>query len=247
MSIAAMPLAARIDRRAAVSVRLIDGFELSIDGAVVAASCATQRLIAFLAIHPRPLTRSYVAGSLWLDKTEHRATSNLRSSLWRTRDYGRRLIRTSRTHLQLAPDVYIDVAKVDDIARNLLAGRIDGLLDGAQLLRGELLPDWYDDWVVVERERLRQLSLNALEQLSSRWLALGRPTLAIDAALAAVSAEPLRESAHRALVDAHLAVGNAAEAVRQYRSYERLIHEGMGLTPSAAFTNRVASFIGDAV
>src|SRR6266542_2810454 len=73
-------LGPRTNRQASVCVRLIEGFELCVDGHAVEAPSAAQRLVAFLALHPRPLTRSYIAGSLWLDKTDSRATSNLRSS-----------------------------------------------------------------------------------------------------------------------------------------------------------------------
>jgi DNA-binding SARP family transcriptional activator len=230
---------ARTDPGAAVAVRLIEGFELAVDGEAVETPAAAQRLIAFLALHPRPLTRAYIAGSLWLDKTDDRATSNLRSALWRTHGFGERLIRASRTHIQLAPGVYVDVAEIDAVARQMLAGRLEPATD-AQLFRGELLPDWYDEWVVIERERLRQLCLNALEQLSLSWLGKGSPALAIDAAFAAVAAEPLRESAHRVLVEAHLAAGNCVEAVRQYRTYAALLKDALDLEPTTAFTRRVA-------
>ncbi|OLB76573.1 MAG: hypothetical protein AUI14_18270 [Actinobacteria bacterium 13_2_20CM_2_71_6] len=231
----------RTDRSAMVRLRLIEGFELSVDGAVVEAPLAAQRLVAFLALHPRPLHRHYVAGSLWLDKTDSRATSNLRSALWRTHGFGERLIRSSRTHMRLADDVYVDVAEVDAVARLLLAGQTDEVAADAQLLGGELLPDWYDDWVLVERERLRQLCLNALEQLSASWLARGQIALAVDAAFAAVAAEPLRETAHRALVEAHLAAGNCSEAARQYARYRMLLRDALGLDPSSVFTRRMAA------
>lgn len=238
--------APRTDPRAAVRLRLLDGFELQVDGRPVQAPAAAQHLVAFLALHPRPLTRAYVAGSLWLDKSDDRASSNLRSALWRTHGFGERLIRASRTHLQLAADMYVDVAEVDAVARRMLVDRPDppagrpATLADSRLFRGELLPDWYDEWVVIERERLRQVCLHALEQLSTAWLRRGRIALAVDAGVAAVAAEPLRESAHQVLIDAHLAAGNAAEAIRQYGHYRRLLREALQLEPSAGLTRRVA-------
>jgi DNA-binding SARP family transcriptional activator len=214
------------------------------DGEEIETSSAGQRLVAFLALHPRPLNRAYVAGSLWLDKSDNRAASNLRSSLWRMHGFGERLIRASRTHLQLAPDVYVDVAEVNAVARQILGGQIDDLSTDSHLLGGVLLPDWYDEWVTIERERLRQLCLNALEQLSASWLAQGCVALAIDAAFAAVAAEPLRETAHRALVHAHLAAGNCGEAARQYTSYCRLLRDALDLEPSAAFTEQISGVVG---
>ena len=51
--------------------------------------------------------------------------------------------------------------------------------------------------------------------------------------MAAVAAEPLRESAQRALIRAHLAEGNRSEALRQYRSYESLLRDELGLEPTS--------------
>jgi DNA-binding SARP family transcriptional activator len=101
-----------------------------------------------------------------------------------------------------------------------------------QFLSADILPDWYDDWVSVERERFRQLRLHALEALSERLVAAGRYALAIEAGVAAVAGEPLRESAHRVLIRAHVAEGNHSEAVRQYHAFRRLLQTELSLDPS---------------
>jgi DNA-binding SARP family transcriptional activator len=92
--------------------------------------------------------------------------------------------------------------------------------------------DWYDDWVILARERFRQARLHALEALCLSLASSGRYAEAAEAGLAAVAGEPLRESAHRALIQAHLAQGNPGEAIRQYRLCRRLLHEQLGLEPS---------------
>ena len=97
---------------------------------------------------------------------------------------------------------------------------------------GELLPDWYDDWVMIERERLRQLRLHALEIVCRRLAAMRLFGPAVDAGLAAVLDEPLRESAQRALIEAHLAEGNRSEAIRQYNSYRERLYTELRLEPS---------------
>jgi len=98
----------------------------------------------------------------------------------------------------------------------------------------DLLPDWYDDWVLVERERYNQLRLHAIEALCHHLTAAGHHAEAIDAGLAAVRAEPLRESAHQVLIRAHLAEGNRWEAVRQYERCRRLLLDELGVEPSRA-------------
>jgi DNA-binding SARP family transcriptional activator len=98
---------------------------------------------------------------------------------------------------------------------------------------GELLPDWYDDWLVTERERLRQLRLHALEESVRVLIERGRLSEAIDLGLRAVAMEPLRESAHRLVIRAHLAEGNRAEALRQYRCCADLLRHELAVEPSA--------------
>ena len=103
-------------------------------------------------------------------------------------------------------------------------------------LCGDLLPGWYDDWIVLERERFRQLRLRALDTLCERLAEAGCLDAALEAGLAAVAGEPLRESSHRAVVRVHLADGNVAEAIRQYRLYRQLLHDHLGLEPSGQMT-----------
>jgi DNA-binding SARP family transcriptional activator len=96
----------------------------------------------------------------------------------------------------------------------------------------EVLPGWYDDWVLMERERLRQRMLHALEALSGKLIRAGRFAEAVEAALVAVSVDPFRESAHRALIEAHLAEGNHFEARRSWQSYRDLLRSELGVNPS---------------
>jgi DNA-binding SARP family transcriptional activator len=99
-------------------------------------------------------------------------------------------------------------------------------------LSADLLPDWYDDWVLIEAEGWRQLRLHALEALAGRLIAVGRCGEAVGAAGAAVRADPLRESASAALIQAHLAHGNQAEAVREFTRYRTLLATELGLAPT---------------
>jgi DNA-binding SARP family transcriptional activator len=95
----------------------------------------------------------------------------------------------------------------------------------------DLLPGWYDDWVIFERERIRQRLLHALEALSQRLVAAGRWADAVEAAISAVSADPLRESANRVLIEAHLAEGNLVEAHRAYERYRDTVRRELGVEP----------------
>jgi len=99
-------------------------------------------------------------------------------------------------------------------------------------LGGELLPGWYDDWVLVERERMNQLRLHALEAFTDVLIQRADHAGALETALTAVAVDPLRESAHRLLIRVHLAEGNAAEALRQYERFRRLLRDSLHIEPS---------------
>jgi DNA-binding SARP family transcriptional activator len=214
-------------------VQLLESFALVRGAEQVALPPSVQRLVAFVTIHDRPLQRQYVAGSLWPETSEQCAAANLRSALWRLNHVGVHVVEAHGIALRLAADTPVDLRDRTDEARRLLeASQPDVHELDDTVFRVDLLPDWYDDWLVIERERFHQLRLRALEWACERLAAAGEYVRALDAGLAAVAGEPLRESAHRALVKVHLAEGNQAEAVRQYRLYRRLLQEQLGLTPS---------------
>jgi len=229
--------------RSAVTLTLLQGFRLETDGSTVELPLGSQRLVAFLAVHRRPLQRLYVAGSLWIDCGEERANASLRTALWRLRRLGFPLVDSSRNQLSLSSSVSVDLQESEHHAQEVLRhkGSISPDRRDALLFDGDLLSDWYDDWVMLERERHRQLRLLALEILCEELAAAGSYALAVEAGLACIAAEPLRESAHRALISAHRAQGNLVEAVRQYRLYHRLAADQLGLEPSAAMQALVES------
>jgi DNA-binding SARP family transcriptional activator len=220
--------------RAQVFLRLLDGFQLFCDGRLLSVPLSAQRTLAFLALHELPLRRIHVAGVLWPDVPESAANGSLRSSIWRLRRLDCDLLRTARSHVGLAPHVMVDIRDVETRALRLIDGSKEcrtGDLEAVSHF-GDVLPGWYDDWVLLERERLRQLCMHALEALCQRFTAAGQFGQAVEAGMAAVRIEPLRESAHRALIQAYLGEGNRAEAVRQYVSYRNLLSDELQLQPS---------------
>jgi DNA-binding SARP family transcriptional activator len=219
---------------ATLQLGLLRGFELRLNGDLVQLPLSAQRVLAFLALHDRPLQRLYVAGTLWLDATEERANGSLRTALWRLGRPSARLVDATTTHLALAEEVEVDVRVARALATSLIdrAPGASCAVPQALVGSGEILPDWYDDWVFMEREHFRQLRLHALESLCVEMTAESRFGEAAQAGLAAVEGEPLRESAHRALISVYLAEGNPGEALRQYRFFRRLLKEQLGLEPS---------------
>jgi DNA-binding SARP family transcriptional activator len=224
-------------------LELLGGFQLTVARAPVSLPLPAQRLMAVLALHGKPLQRSYVAGLLWPDVSEDRARGNLRSTLWRLG--GAHDLVDGRDHVSIHRRVEVDIARTSAIARQVIGEQADlgpeileALVTGA-----ELLPDWYDDWLVFEREQFNQLRLLALDCLGRQLLRRHRVPEASLAALTAVRIEPLRESAQHLLIDCLIRQGNRAAAVRQYQSYADMLRRDMGLVPSPAISDLVASLV----
>ena len=217
-----------------VRLGLLGGFRLSLGTDVVPVPMSAQRLVCFLALQDQPLLRTFVGGALWGDSTQHRAEGSLRSALWRLprHEY---LVTLTSDHISLSTSVSVDYREGEALAHKVLdpAQELDDMSElNEEVLSADLLPDWSEDWVLLERERYHQLRLRALEALCRRLTALGRVGQAVQAGLAAVAGEPLRESARRALMEAHLAEHNVAAALREYRSFATLLDVELGLTPS---------------
>ena len=224
-----------------VRLALLGSFDLTVDGEAVPLPMNGQRVLAFLALQGTTLLRPFVAGSLWLDSSDERAAASLRSALWRLNRPGHRLVEAIGERLRLSPEVTVDVDEAIAQAQRLLDPGERRCPNPRELqLSGDVLPDWYEDWVAVERERFRQLRVHALERLCERLAAEERYGEAIDAGLAATKTEPLRESAHRALMRVHIAEGNLSEALAHYRRFRRLLHEELGLAPSPRMEQLVA-------
>jgi DNA-binding SARP family transcriptional activator len=216
-------------------VALLGAFGLSYAGKEVPLPVPARRLLAFLALHDHAVLRDHVAEMLWLDSTQDRAAGSLRSALFKLRQAARcDLVEAERGQLQLAVPVVVDAREAVAWARRVLdpssdvgALHVDGLA-----VAGDILPDWYDDWVALERERFRELRLHALEALCARLASAERFAEAMEAGRAAIKGEPLRESAHRAVMSVHLAEGNRAEALEVYRRFRDRLQHDLGLAPS---------------
>jgi len=229
----------RTDVTQIVTLRLLKSFALVVGDDRVPLSSSAQRLLAFLALQDRPRTRTYVARTLWPEATTTRANANLRSSLWRTTRTGHRVIDATAHEMALAGNITVDIHDAVARAHRLLEKSClcDDILNRQTRddLSADLLPEWSDnEWVLIEQEQYHQLRLYALEAMAKRLTTTGRHGEAVAAGLAAVRAEPLRESAHRVLIDAHLAAGNRAAAKHQYEQCRHTLLEELGLEPSDA-------------
>ena len=226
------PDAPRTSRVDAVRLNLIGAFELFVGGRLISMPLGVQRVIAFVALQGRAVARSFVVGNLWPEASEEHARASLRSALWRLRRLESDVLVADPAQIQLARHVGLDTADV----MNAPIG--EGTSPHARPLRlppmfsGELLPGWYDDWVVMARERIRFTQLRTLEEMAERSRADGRLSEAEEAYRAAADLEPFKETVQRGLIQVLLQAGSPGEAIHRYRAYRLLLHDELGVEPS---------------
>jgi DNA-binding SARP family transcriptional activator len=228
---------------------LLGDFELTFELEPVRVLTAPQRILALLAVvhRGRPTARQALAERLWSTTSSERAAANLRSALWRMpRPRGRTLVLSNASTVRLSTDLGVDLWDAEGQAQRLFAPETETSLTSIDLalLSRDLLPSWDEEWLLVEQESYRQKRLHALERTSGVMRQQERFTDALTAALEAVRSEPLRESAHRMVIEVHLIEGNSAEALRQYENFRRLLAFELGLPPSPAIRQLVQPLLG---
>lgn len=228
---------------------LMGGFRFEQAGSPVLPPLALQRLLALLALRGPFMPRHQVAGVLWPDKSEARALANLRSTLWRASDEISGVLVSESDRVGISGELGIDTQELE---RQCLASvdavpQLDEIMAFTRTVAGDLLPGWYEDWVLFEREKQRQIHLYGMESLTDALLRSGRHADAVIVGLAVVACEPFRESAHRLVIEAHLAMGNVAEARRQLEMCRHHLRTHLGLDASPGLAAVFESYGATAV
>lgn len=230
-------------------LHLLGSFEIADEGPPSSPSSpGSQRLVVLLALRDRVVSRPAVAGALWPDASTELAALRLRAALTRLDPAARSVVELTPGGLRLDPTCAVDYREARAYAEEVLEPEHPLHHETAAETRAsiavlcfELLPDSYDDWVLAEAEDWRMLRAAALEALVDALSAEHRPHLAMRAARAAIRNEPLRETAHAALIRLHLVAGNQSEALRVYERYAAALHESLHLNPSPLLRNLVGA------
>ncbi|MDX1932497.1 MAG: BTAD domain-containing putative transcriptional regulator [Capsulimonadales bacterium] len=209
-------------------------------------------LLAFLAMHPDRLhTREELTEMLWPESDPDSGRTNLRAALsWLRRQFeddgeeGRFLVTQGNTHVRLQPECFTtDVAAFERRLRTAAQPNVSTeerralLEDALALYGGPLLSGYYDNWVVIERERLADRFQTAVTDLAETLMGLGEVGRAVDIARRGVTADPLREEANHLVVRLLSRSGETAAARRHYEEYARLLDEQIGLEPSVPLSS----------
>jgi predicted ATPase/DNA-binding SARP family transcriptional activator len=183
-----------------------------------------ESLLAYLALHPQPHAREHLAALLWGDGTRAQAAASLRTALSALRKpLGAAALIADRHSLQLNPglDLWVDVRAFQAEAAPAMG----------DLYAGELLADFYDDWITPLREQLRRLHIGRLLDLTQALRARSEYQQAIQVAQRVLAADLGNEPAHQHLIFCYLAAGDRAEAIAQYERCRAILQREFGVEP----------------
>jgi predicted ATPase/DNA-binding SARP family transcriptional activator len=196
-----------------------------------------QSLLAYLVLHrDEPQPRKQLAFLLWQDSSEHQAHGNLRNLVHRLKkalpEADHFLFADTQT-LQWRADAPFTL-DVDEFQRAAAQSKSSSALqDAVSLYRGDLLPACYDEWLLPERERLREKLMDCLAQLIVFAEAARDYHAAIGYARRLVQADPLGEEAYRKLMSLYAQIGDRANVVRVYQTCATVLKRELDTEPSA--------------
>ncbi|WP_442545489.1 AfsR/SARP family transcriptional regulator [Arthrobacter sp. KN11-1C] len=228
------------------SLTLLNGWTLSRDGRRQKVAHRQQRLITALALlGERP--RTFLSGLLWPDSSDAQAAVGLRVSIWHINHELPGLLDadgTTEVSVALSEQVLVDVTELE---RELHAppSELSGSYPRWERLRtAELLPGWYEDWILAEQERFRAVRTTALDSIAAFHLSQGNAEESKAATTMAISLEPFRESSYQLLIQAHLATGDLVSALRTYKSYSAELRQEFGVGPSPSLAKLIRHAVG---
>ncbi|HXV98389.1 MAG TPA: BTAD domain-containing putative transcriptional regulator, partial [Anaerolineae bacterium] len=224
-------------------IRLLGEFRLDYGDTPVATvnTPRLQSLLAYLVLHRHaPQARAHLAFLMWPDSAEAQARTNLRQQFHLLRHAlpeADRFLQADAHTLQWRSEApfSLDVADFESATAPNNASLM-ALQEAIDLYRGDLLPSCYEEWILPERERLRQRFIEALERLIGLLENEHDYATAIRYAQRLVKWDPLHELAHCRLMGLYIQAGDRAAALRQYQACVRVLQKELGVSPSATTT-----------
>lgn len=224
----------RISLFGGFEARLASGSRLSLP------TRKAQALLAYLGVRPdRGHSREKLAALLWGEKRDDQARGGLRHALVDLRralaDIGDRCLRVEGQTLALVSGaIEVDVVTFE----RLIAERTPQALEhAADLYSGDLLMGFsvkeplFEEWLVAERERLREMALEALARLLAHQTKAAATERAIQTAVRLLTLDPLQEVVHRALMSLYARQGRRGAALKQYQLCITALRQELGTEP----------------
>lgn len=231
-----------------LQICLFGGLALSWDDRLLPpiSSPLARSLLAYLVTYrDRPHTRDLLAGTFWPDLPDSVARRRLSQALWQIRTALRETLNleaapilvTEGDTVQWNSDrpLRLDLATFEQAAtREGAFPQVAGDLERAvELYRGEFMAGYYDDWILLERERLREVLLGTLRRLIAGFKSQGAYPRALAYARRLVSEDALSEQGHREVMRLCHLLGRPNEALQQYQLCRRLLADELDIPPAA--------------
>ena len=230
-------------------IRLLGSPQITRDGSPAPnfISNKVPALLAYLAVTRRAHTRDKLAALLWGEMPDADAKNNLRQALTNLRKIADDCLTVTRDSIEFTGDGFLDSSDFESKLR--LASTLDveagaaALSDSLRLYRADFLegfhvrdaPD-FEDWMLTERVRLRELALQALHTLTEIEMSRADYPAALEATSRLLAFDPWREEAHRQRMSALARAGQRSAALAQYQTCRRILEKELGVEPSAETT-----------
>ena len=228
---------------ASLRLILLGGFQVRGAGQEIDVAGRKERaLLAVLAMPAgEPRSRDKLAGLLWSDRADNQARDSLKQAIFKLRKSFAGVepvpLLADREFLSLERGaVAVDVAEFEQL---IGMGTMEALARATALYRGDLLDGLdlrdaaFDEWLLMERQRLRGLACEVLTKLVNGQVSEGAHDQAAVTARRLLVIDPLQESAHRALMQIYAAQGQTALALRQYQVCRDALARDLGVRPDA--------------
>jgi DNA-binding SARP family transcriptional activator/predicted ATPase len=242
---------------ASLQIRLMGTLELTWNDAplVVPSSLKVRSLLAYLILHhDHFIARIRLSGLFWPERPDDRARRALSQALWQIRSAlgsadDRLVTERDTVTFEIRPGDWLDVEAFEEKVSKYASGKWQAddtssahassthLLElsvAADLYRADFLENVYDDWALLERERLRELYLSALQQLTTLHKQQGSYEQSLIYAQRLSAADPLREEAHRELMQLYHLLGRSQAALEQFITLRDLLARELGAQPTPA-------------
>ncbi len=224
-----------------LDLSLLGAFRATLDGAELQfATRKSEALLAFLAMPPGQMhAREKLAVLLWGGAGEEQARQSLRQTLF-----------TLRKSLNVRDEIVLS-GESDRIGLDRALVRVDverfleltsraapeALAEAVDLYRGEFLDGLsisevgFEDWVSIEREKLRETALSALASMVDQQMLSGKSEAAVQTSLRILSIDPLRESTHRMLMRLYILQGRREAAIKQFQTCREILRKQLDVEP----------------
>ena len=253
--------------RSSLRARLFGHFEMLCDGEPMSLGRNGKALTILkylLANRPRPVSQDHLMGWLWPDSNLKKARWSLNSAVHGLRkllgrcptspDVNYVLLEEGfyrlSPHVRISTDVEEFDAHYEEGRRLERVGETEGAAAEYEkamgLYRGDyLVEDLYEDWTMVERERLSNAHMDMLGRLAEHYMGGGRLQESIRACYRVLEKDRCHEDSHRLLMRCYARLGLRARALRQYRLCEKTLVQEYGMFPSPETNALYERLLGD--